>query len=83
MKTLRMRFGRPDQVITNLIAKAKDLPPPVGDNMDSLVEFGTAVENLVGTMESLEYTGHMNNPQLINDLLRKLPTHLRLQWGTK
>ncbi|CAG7732494.1 unnamed protein product, partial [Allacma fusca] len=31
-------------------------------------------------MKSLKKTGHMGNPQLLEDLVKKLPHSLRFQW---
>jgi len=83
VKTLAMRNGRADQVINTLIVRARSIPLQSDKSMDSLIEFGTTVEKLVGTMESMNYLGHMSNPQLMEDLVMKLPYSLRVQWGTR
>jgi hypothetical protein len=82
MNTLEMSFGRPQHIIQTLIAKASRTPTPRDDNPETIIAFSNAVSNLVTTMETLESTGHMQNPQLIQDLVNKVPFHLRLEWGT-
>ena len=81
MRTLEMRFGRADLVVQALITKVKSMRNIRYDDSEGLVEFSTAVQNLVSTMQLLNATGHMMNPQLIADVVGKLPGSLRLQWG--
>ena len=80
MKTLEMRFGRPELVIRTLIAQTRQLKA-VKDDLDSLMEFASMVNNMVSTMKLLNSTGHLNNPDLRQEMVERLPSHLRLAWG--
>ena len=81
IKTLEQRFGRPELVVEELIAKAKQFRGIRADDLDSLIHFTSAVNNVVVTMTQLECAGHLSNPQLRRELVEKLPAHLKLQWG--
>jgi len=80
---LTMCFGRPDQIIKSLIEKAVKAPPVKEGRLEFLVEFSNAVRNVVSTVEHLHCTEYLMNPQLIEELVHKLPTHLQLKWGSK
>ena len=80
MRTLEMRYGRPDIIIRNLIGKVQALPPVDDSN---LIDFAVAVQNLVTTIQAVDAPGHLYNPQLRADLVARLPSSLRLQWGEK
>ena len=81
MKTLEERFGRPDVIIQQLISKAKSHKQLRADDFEALMEFSTSVGSLVHTMQLMNCTGHMRNPQLKQELVEKLPAIHRLHWG--
>ena len=81
ISTLERRFGRPDLVVADLISKAKAMKALKADDLNGLVDYTTAVNNIVATMQLLDCNGHMTNPSLRQELLDKLPTALRVQWG--
>ena len=81
LQVLESRFGRPDAVIAAMIGKAKAIGQVKPGDFDSLINLSTAVTTLVTTMEHLRSEGHMYNPQLRQELVGRLPTSLRLQWG--
>ena len=74
IKTLERRFGRPELVVGELIAKAKSFKPVRADETDALLAFTTAVNNVVMTMNLLNCPGHLANPALRQELVDKLPT---------
>ena len=80
IRTLEMRYGRPDIIIRSLIGKVQALPPVDDSN---LIDFAVAVQNLVTTIQAVDAPGHLYNPQLRADLVTRLPSSLRLQWGEK
>ena len=81
LQVLKSRFGRPDAVIAAMISKAKAIGQVKLGDFDSLINLSTAVTPLVTTMEHLRNKGHMYNPQLRQELVGRLPTSQRLQWG--
>ena len=81
ISTLERRFGRPELVIADLVTKARSMKPLRTEDLNGLMEFTTAVNNIVMTMRLLNSTGHMTNPSLRQELVDKLPTSLKVQWG--
>ena len=64
-----------------LVAKVTALPP-ISDNRPSdLLDFAAAVQNLVTTIKSVNAQAHLNNPNLMTELVTRLPPSLRLSWG--
>ena len=78
--TLRMTFGRPDMILKSLILKAKSVPSVSECNPESMIAFSNSVRCLVSTMKSLESNGHMTNPQLMEELVQKLPAMYQMNW---
>lgn len=79
--TLRMLFGRPEALINSLLRRVRSCPPPKADNLKSIVDYGLAVQNMIDHMIISEQLNQLNNPMLLNELVDKLPTSLKLQWG--
>lgn len=50
MAVLERRFGRPDDIVKTEIKKVKAIPSPKEDDPQSIIEFATAVQNLVVTL---------------------------------
>ena len=74
-------FGHPNRVIGCMIEKVKSLEQVSRGDLSTLVDFSNALANLVNSVEQLHRPEHLANPQLREDLVRKLPPDLRLQWG--
>jgi hypothetical protein len=81
IKTLEMRFGRPDQIIATVLSKVQAITPVKENNLENVIQMSNAVRGLVATVKSLCCRGHLENPQLLKDLLMKLPDTLKLRWG--
>lgn len=81
MNTLYERFGRDEHIIKNLITKARKIAAPRDDEPHSIIEFSTAVNNMVVTLEHLGRPDHLRNPQLLDDLESKLPPMLSMLWS--
>ena len=50
IKTLRMLFGRPENIIQNLLAKLRASPPVNINRLETLIHFSLEVKNIVVTM---------------------------------
>ena len=79
--TLEMRFGQPDHVVQTMIDGVKKMRPVREDDFEALIDLANAVGNLVATMQLMKNTGHISNPQLRAELVQKLPSSLKRQWG--
>lgn len=81
IKTLQMRFGRPELIIHFLLDRVRHVPAPKPERLDTLIDFGLAVENLVVHLQAAKQENHLTNPVLLQELVMKLPAQLRLDWA--
>lgn len=81
IKTLQMRFGRPELIIRSLLERVRSVSAPKPERLDTLIDFGLAVENLVVHLQAAKQDNHLNNPVLLQELVSKLPAQLRLDWA--
>ncbi|XP_036329397.1 uncharacterized protein LOC118741504 [Rhagoletis pomonella] len=81
ISTLKMVFGRPEHIFNNLLSKIRASPAVNVNRLDSLINLALEVKNLVATIEASGLTAHLNNPLLIQELIDKLPSQIRLQWA--
>ncbi|XP_053699180.1 uncharacterized protein LOC128746160 [Sabethes cyaneus] len=80
IEKLRRHYGRPEQLLQNLLDKVNQLVPPKPDNLRSFVPFGNAVEQLCGHIEAADLRQHLVNPLLIKSLVAKLPDREKREW---
>ncbi|KAG5861968.1 hypothetical protein JTB14_003202 [Gonioctena quinquepunctata] len=81
IQTLETRFGRPEFIIDSMTYKVKLMPPVNTRYPLSLIKFANSVLNLTVTAQSLKIEAYINNPQLLGQLVQKLPEHLQFQWA--
>lgn len=79
--TLRMMYGKPEVIIFTLIDQIRAEPAPKADNLPSLINYALTIRNLTATIEASGLIEHLNNPILLHELVAKLPTQIRLDWG--
>ncbi|XP_058458201.1 uncharacterized protein LOC131434928 [Malaya genurostris] len=82
MDTLQKLYGRPEILISSLLKKVRNVPPPKSENLSSIVCYGLAIQNLVDHIVLAEQQAHLSNPMLLQELVDKLPASLKMQWGT-
>ncbi|XP_058455399.1 uncharacterized protein LOC131432862 [Malaya genurostris] len=82
MGTLQKLYGRPEILISSLLKKVRNVPPPKSENLSSIVCYRLAIQNLVDHIVLAEQQAHLSNPMLLQELVDKLPTSLKMQWGT-
>ncbi|XP_062700111.1 uncharacterized protein LOC134284819 [Aedes albopictus] len=81
IKTLEMRFGRPELIIRSMLDRIQRLPAPKPDRLETVIDFGLAVQNLVVHLQAAKQDNHLNNPTLLQELVGKLPAQLKLDWA--
>ncbi|XP_062713936.1 uncharacterized protein LOC134290758 [Aedes albopictus] len=81
MDTLHKLYGRPEILINSLLKKVRSVPPPKSDSLNTIVVYGLAVQNLVDHIVLADQQAHLANPMLLQELIEKLPTSLKMQWG--
>ncbi|XP_055587346.1 uncharacterized protein LOC129739839 [Uranotaenia lowii] len=78
---LEMRFGRPELLIETFINNVKSTTPPRADRLETLIDFGEKVQTLCDHIIAADLTDHLANPQLMKDLVEKLPPDYRMKWA--
>ena len=53
LKTLEIKFGQPQAVVTAHLDKLSNYPPVKMHNSDSIINFATTISGLVGVFRSL------------------------------
>ncbi|XP_058826161.1 uncharacterized protein LOC131686058 [Topomyia yanbarensis] len=81
ISTLQMLYGRPEQIVQNMIAKVRATPAPKADRLDMLVSFGLVVQNLCGHLKAVGLDNHLANPVLLQELIEKLPPAVKFNWA--
>lgn len=80
MNVLEERFGSIEQIYNGLMNDIIKIRNPSYDNPKSMVDFISAIGDLVINMESLHHEEYLNDPRLVRDLMKKLPSGLQNQW---
>lgn len=78
--TLRLLYGRPELLINALIEKVHSVPTPKAEKLESLIDFGMAVQSLSDHLEAANQKAHLSNPSLLIELVDKLPVHMKMEW---
>ncbi|XP_058811098.1 uncharacterized protein LOC131675993 [Topomyia yanbarensis] len=81
IETLRMRFGRPEVLINSLLLKVRSFSAPRADRLESLIEYGMAIQALCDHIEAADEHAHLSNPMLLQELIGKLPADQKLMWA--
>lgn len=72
MEALELRFGNPENIVQKVIQEIKKLPKIHSGKID-LVTFATKVRNVVAALQAIDQVGHLHSPELINEIITKLP----------
>ncbi|XP_062704082.1 uncharacterized protein LOC134286483 [Aedes albopictus] len=81
LETLRTLYGRPEIIINKLIQNVRETPAPKPEKLDSLIDFGISIRNLVQHLIAAGQQAHLSNPALLQELVEKLPANVKLQWA--
>ena len=73
MKTFELQFSNPDKIVEKIIHGVKKLPK-VNTNRFDLGTFAAKVRNAVAAMRALNKIGHLHNPDLIREIVSKMPS---------
>uniref|UniRef100_A0A182RC36 PHD-type domain-containing protein n=1 Tax=Anopheles funestus TaxID=62324 RepID=A0A182RC36_ANOFN len=81
IEKLRSSYGRPVHLIKTLLEKVRRIPAPQIDKLESLNEYGEAVQCMVDHMKAAGQRAHITNPLLLEELVDKLPKDQQLLWS--
>ncbi|XP_055605442.1 uncharacterized protein LOC129753634 [Uranotaenia lowii] len=80
IEKLRKRFGNPEVLSTMLTDRVLQLVGPDSENLESVIEFGSAIEEFTQHLKASNLTDHLKNPNLMHRLVNKLPSCYAMQW---
>ncbi|XP_072930770.1 uncharacterized protein [Epargyreus clarus] len=80
MRTLEMKYGRPEFIIDRAMEELKKIPK-LGSASTDLYEFAVKIQNIVYTIKSIDRRGYLRNPLLVRDVMDKLSPHLISKWA--
>ncbi|XP_055605119.1 uncharacterized protein LOC129753329 [Uranotaenia lowii] len=78
---LQTLFGNPDSIIETMIRRVRTLPPPKAERMETIIDFGIAVQNLCATIQACRMNERLYNATLIQELVEVLPYPLKDKWA--
>lgn len=81
IETLQMLFGRPDVIQHSLQCKLRAHENVKADDLNTLISLSLSVQNYCSTIQALGLNDYVVDPMLLNDLLMKLPSNMKLDWG--
>ncbi|XP_055538219.1 uncharacterized protein LOC129725877 [Wyeomyia smithii] len=80
IEKLRKRFGNPEILSTRLAKRIQQLDGPSSESLESVIEFGSAVEEFSQHLKAAGLVDHLKNPILMQSLVQKLPTYYAMEW---
>ncbi|XP_055612678.1 uncharacterized protein LOC129759287 [Uranotaenia lowii] len=80
IEKLRKRFGNPEILSTMLAYRIQRLSGPSSEDLESLIEFGSAVEEFTEHMKAAKLFDHLKNPIFMKSLVQKLPPCYVMEW---
>ncbi|XP_039451485.2 uncharacterized protein LOC120430439 [Culex pipiens pallens] len=80
IETLRLLYGRPEQLLHCLMQKARKAESPRMDRLYTFINFGVVVQQLCDHLVASGMVDHLVNPMLIAELVEKLPDPTKVEW---
>ncbi|XP_065075705.1 uncharacterized protein LOC135699384 [Ochlerotatus camptorhynchus] len=81
ISTLKTLFGRPEIIIHSLVNKVREMPAPKAEKLNTLIDFGVAVQNVCAAITASGLDEYLCNVALLQELTEKLPPAIRLNWA--
>ncbi|XP_055527320.1 uncharacterized protein LOC129719933 [Wyeomyia smithii] len=81
ISTLKMLFGNPEVIVQDLITKIHSTPAPKADQLDTIIEFSLAVQNLCAVIDACQLEEYLYNVALLHELVDKLPATFKVEWA--
>jgi len=80
VEVLGKRFGDPEVVIQRLLKQTQQLTSVREGDYGGILKFSDSVRNVSATAVSMGCTPFLTNPQLLTELVSKLPVPLQVDW---
>ncbi|KAG5897899.1 hypothetical protein JTB14_017754 [Gonioctena quinquepunctata] len=75
------RFGRKKYIIEQIFTQLKHTKQVREDNLENLVELSNTLQNMTVCLKSLNCEEYLINPQILRELIDKMPLNLRMNLG--
>lgn len=79
-QALEEEFGHPTRLLECAMRRIRELPN-VSESGSELRSFTNIVRNCWSVLNSVSADGYINNPQIVREVLSKLTTNQRIQYG--
>ncbi|XP_062535271.1 uncharacterized protein LOC134204461 [Armigeres subalbatus] len=81
MSRLKTLFGNPESIVETMVRRIRMMPPPKAEKMETIVDFGVAVQNLCATIQVCQLDERLYNVALLQELEDSLPSALKMKWA--
>lgn len=78
---LKTLFGNAEFIVETMIRRIRMMAPPKADKLETIVDFGVAVQNLCATIQVCQMDERLYNVALLQELVDNLPSTLKMQWA--
>ncbi|XP_055612667.1 uncharacterized protein LOC129759277 [Uranotaenia lowii] len=78
---LKTLFGNPDSIVDTMVKRVKQMPIPDADKLETMIDFGVAVQNLCATIQACRLDECMYDLTLLQELVEMLPTPIKMKWA--
>ncbi|XP_055522480.1 uncharacterized protein LOC129716671 [Wyeomyia smithii] len=81
MSTLKTLFGRPEVIVHSLVTRIREMPSPKAEKLNTLIDFGVAIQNVCATIKACGLDEYLCNVALLQELVDRLPPAIKLNWA--
>lgn len=81
IEALEFRFGRPELLAQSQLRRVRDIPPMSETKVEMILPFASKVANMVAYLDRPKTNQYLANPELLEQLVQKLPLSKRHEWG--
>lgn len=81
LSTLRMLYGRPELIFNSAMEQIKQTPPVKLERLETIVAFSMRVKAFCDIVKTANMNEYLINPTLLSEMVDKLPSMLKLEWG--
>ncbi|XP_055590571.1 uncharacterized protein LOC129742669 [Uranotaenia lowii] len=81
MSRLKTHFGNPESIVATMVKRVRLITPPKEDKLETIIDFGLAVQNLCATIQACQLDERLYNVTLVSELIDSLPPSLQMQWA--
>ncbi|XP_058828596.1 uncharacterized protein LOC131688408 [Topomyia yanbarensis] len=78
---LKTLFGNPEIIVETMVRRVRAMPQPKTDRMDTIIDFGVAVQNLCAAAQACQMDECLYNVALLQELVECLPPTIKVNWA--